>query len=138
MTQANPSFRKISHLPPLIPPCRTTSNPPSPPPLFLLNPLFWGYLNSQVRINNLITTLLLQDLPQGYIFLYFYKLPRALCLSPECLLNFLPNFFIRGIFTHTPSHSGIAPKFLSSRHRQQEITYSPSQHYFENLSPNSR
>ena len=51
-------------------------------PLFLLCPLP-GYCNPQVirietMVNSVNTTLVLQDQPQGYIFLYFYKLLRAL------------------------------------------------------------
>ena len=47
--QTNPSFPKVSHLPL---PSRTTFAP-----LFLLTPLFWGYLNSQVRINKMVNSL---------------------------------------------------------------------------------
>ena len=47
--------------------------------------------------------------------------------------TFLENALIRGIFTHAPPHSRLAPKFLSSRPRQKEITHSPRQHFFENL-----
>ena len=103
-----------------------------------------------------MTTLVLQTYPQGYILSYFYKLPRTLSLSPECLLNFLSNFYIprcvgkffklmeftflenaliRGSFTHAPPHSKLAPTFLSSCPRQKTITHSPSQHFFENLFP---
>ena len=78
----------------------------------------------------------------------------GLYLSPECLLNFLSNFYIppsagkifksmeftflenaliRGIFIRGPPHSKLVLKFLSSRLRQKEITHSPRQHYFENL-----
>ena len=46
VTQANPSFLKASHLPP-----PSLNNFQNSHPLFLLTPLFWGYLNSQVRIN---------------------------------------------------------------------------------------
>ena len=70
----------------------------------------------------------------------------GLYLSRECLLNFLSNFYIppcvgkifkfmeftflengliRGIFTHAPPQSKLAPKFLSSHPRQKEITHSP-------------
>ena len=45
---------------------------------------------------------------------------------------FLENALIRGMFTHAPPHSKLAPKFLSSRHRQKEITHSPRQHFFKN------
>ena len=103
-----------------------------------------------------MTTLVLQTYPQGYILSYFYKLPRALSLSPGCLLNFLSNFYIPrcvgkffkfmeftflenaligGSFTHAPPHSNLAPKFLLSRPRQKSITHSPRQHSFENLFP---
>ena len=81
---------------------------------------------------------------------------RRLYLSPECLLNFLSNFYIppsvgknfklkestflknaliQGIFTHVPTHSRLTPKFLSSRPMQKEITYSLRQSSFENLFP---
>ena len=81
---------------------------------------------------------------------------RALSLPPECLLNFLSNYYtplctekifkvmeftflenalIWGIFTHAPSHSKLTPKFLPSRPRQKEITHSPRQHSFEDLFP---
>ena len=74
----------------------------------------------------MITTLVLQDQPQGYILSYFYKLLRAFYLSPEWLLNFLSNLYIppcvgkiskfmeftflenvliRSIFTHAPPHN---------------------------------
>ena len=49
--------------------------------------------------------------------------------------TFLENALIRGIFTHAPPHSKLAPNFLSSRPRQKEITHSPRQHSFENLFP---
>ena len=49
--------------------------------------------------------------------------------------TFLESALIRGIFTHATPHSKLAPKFLSSRHRQKEITHFPRQHYFENLFP---
>ena len=60
----------------------------------------------------------------------------GLCLSPDCLRNFLSNVcirpcmqkivkfmeftflenaLIRGVFTHAPPQSKLAPKFLSSR-----------------------
>ena len=48
-------------------------------------------------------------------------------------LSFLENALIQGIFTHVPLHSKLAPKFLSSRPRQKEITPCPRQHSFENL-----
>ena len=48
-------------------------------------------------------------------------------------LTFLENALIQGIFTHVPLHSKLAPKFLSSRPRQKEITPCPRQHSFENL-----
>ena len=47
--------------------------------------------------------------------------------------TFIENALIRGIFAHTPHHSKLAPKFLSSRPRQKEITHSPKQHSFKNL-----
>ena len=48
----------------------------------------------------------------------------------------LENALIRGIFTHAPPHSKLAPpKFLSSCPGQKEITHSPRQHSFANLFP---
>ena len=35
-------------------------------------------------------------------------------------------------YSYSP-HSKLAPKFLSSRPRQKEITHCPEQHFFENL-----
>ena len=82
----------------------------------------------------------------------------GLYLSPECLLKFLSNFYIppcvgkifkfmeftflengliRGIFTHAPPQSKLAPKFLSSHPRQRDITHSPRLHSFENLFPST-
>ena len=49
--------------------------------------------------------------------------------------TFLENPLIRGIFSHAPPHSKLAPKFFSSRPRQKEITHSRMQHSFENLFP---
>ena len=51
----------------------------------------------------------------------------------EC--TFLENALIRGICTHAPRHSKLAPKFLSPRPGQKKITHSPRQHSFENLLP---
>ena len=49
----------------------------------------------------------------------------------------LENAMIRCILSHVPSQSKLAPKFLSSWFRQQEITHSPKQHSFENLFPST-
>ena len=49
--------------------------------------------------------------------------------------TFLENEFIRGIFTHALPHSKLAPKFLSSRPREKEITHSPRQQSLKNLLP---
>ena len=46
---------------------------------------------------------------------------------------FLENALIRGIFTNATHHSKLAPRFLSSRPRQEEITHFPEQCSFENL-----
>ena len=79
----------------------------------------------------------------------------GLYLSPECLLTFFSKFYIPpcagnfqiyGVhiprkcidsryFTHVPRQSKPAPKFLSSRPRQKEITHSLRQHSFENMFP---
>ena len=47
--------------------------------------------------------------------------------------TFLENALFRSIFTRTPSHRKLDPKFLSSRPRQKEITYSPRKHSSEDL-----
>ena len=47
--------------------------------------------------------------------------------------TFLESALIRGIFTHAPPHSQLAPNFVSSHLRQKEITISPREHSFENL-----
>ena len=49
--------------------------------------------------------------------------------------TFLENALTRGIFTHVSPHSKLAPKFLPSRPRQKEITYTARQYSFKNLSP---
>ena len=49
--------------------------------------------------------------------------------------TFLENALIQGIFTNAPPKSKLAPKFFSSRPRQEEMTHSPRQHSFENLFP---
>ena len=49
--------------------------------------------------------------------------------------TFLENALIRDIFTHALPQSKLAPKFLSSRPKQKEITYPPRQHSFANLFP---
>ena len=51
--------------------------------------------------------------------------------------TFLENALIQGILTHAHPHSKLAPKFLSSRPRQKEITRSPRQHSFENPFPST-
>ena len=50
--QAGPSLPKLSHLPP--PKQKNFQNSPS---LFLSTPLFWGYLNSQDKINKIVNSL---------------------------------------------------------------------------------
>ena len=133
-------------------PGRTTSKTQ---PLFLLAPLFWGYLNSQIRINRMINSLdyhsCLQDYPLGYILSYFYILPRALSLCRMLVefslkllhstmfgkifkflaFTFLENAFIRGIFTYASPIQNSLPS--SEVPRQKEITHSPRQHCLENL-----
>ena len=47
----------------------------------------------------------------------------------------LENALIQAIFTHASPHPKLAPKFLSSRPRQKEITTSRRQYSFENLFP---
>ena len=51
--------------------------------------------------------------------------------------TFPENALIRGIFTQAPPNSKLAPKFLSSRPRQKEITPSTRHHSFENLFPST-
>ena len=51
------------------------------------------------------------------------------------VFTFVENASIRGIFTHAPHHSKLAPMFLSSHPRQKEINHSPKQHSFKNLFP---
>ena len=109
-------------------------HPFSVAPIFVEDILtFW--LESTKWLTVLITTLILQDQPQGYILSYFYKL-LGLYFSPECLLNFLSIFYITpcvgkpfkfmvfkfldnalniGIFTHVSlphAHLKLFPKFL--------------------------
>ena len=50
-------------------------------------------------------------------------------------LTFLQNALNLDIFTLAPAHSKLAPKFLSSRSRQKEITHSPRQQFFKDLFP---
>ena len=75
--------------------------PPSPsPPLFFLLLCFQDISNGKsgsIKWETnivLITTLVLQDQPQEYIFSYFYKLLRTLSFYPEWVLNFLSSLYI--------------------------------------------
>ena len=43
--------------------------------------------------------------------------------------------FLENALIHIPLHSKLISKFLSLRHRQKEITHSPSQYSFENRFP---
>ena len=105
---------------------------PKLPCLFLLTPLFWGYLNSQVRIKKKKNGKQFWLLPLPFktscndTSFHIFVTSLWLYLSPECLLNFLLNIYvppfmekyfkfmeftsletalIRGIFTHALSHS---------------------------------
>ena len=151
--QPNRSFPKVRHLHP----SQTEQLPNIPtPPSFSVNlPFFWGYLNSQVRTNKMVNCLVYHPCPSRlaprihpFIFLWTpLSLSRMLVAffvkllySTTCgkifkfmELTFLENALIQGIFTHVPLHSKLAPKFLSSRPRQKEITPCPRQHSFENL-----
>ena len=49
--------------------------------------------------------------------------------------SFLEKALIQDISTHFTPQRKLAPKFLSSRPRQKEITHSPRQYSFENLFP---
>ena len=53
--QTNPSFPRLCQLPP-----PKQNNFLKLPPPFLLTPLFWGYLNTQVRINKMLNSLYYQ------------------------------------------------------------------------------
>ena len=53
-SQTNPSFLKVSHLP-----LSQAEQIPKLFPLLLLTPLFWGYLNSQFRINKMLKSTIL-------------------------------------------------------------------------------
>ena len=106
-----------------------------------------------------ITTLAFQNLSQGYILSCFYIFHISLSsiglyLSPQCLLNFLSNYYIPSCVSiqiyrvHIPRmHLFEAFLFMplltqkspptSCHHalRQKEITHSPRKHSFENLFP---
>ena len=47
--------------------------------------------------------------------------------------TFLKNALIQVTFTNGTPYSKFVPKFLPSRPKQKEITYSPRQHSFKNL-----
>ena len=81
--QANLSFLKVSHLPPF-----KAEQLLKLPPLFLLNPLCWGYLNSQVRINKIVAHL---SSKISLILSYFYTLLMDLSLS-RMLIEFSLKF----------------------------------------------
>ena len=154
--QKNPSFPKVSHLPTF-----QAEQLPKLPPLFLLTPIFSGYLSSQVRINKLVNSVLYHPSPSFEISLkdtsfhisinslgLYHSLQDACWISPHTFIfhhsvknfkfmefTFLENALIRGVFTHDPLYSKFAPKFLSSRARKKEITSSPMVHSFKNLFP---
>ena len=79
-------FPKVCHFPSAPLPCPSQAEQlPKLPIFLLLTPLFWGYLNSQIRISKMVhsldyypcsSRLALRIHPS-----YFYKLPRALSLS---------------------------------------------------------
>ena len=58
-------------------------------PFFLIFPHFQKYLNPQVRTKTLVNSVFYHTCPsrlasQGYIFLYFFKLLRALSIQNPC------------------------------------------------------
>ena len=92
--QKNPSFPKVSHLPAF-----QAEQLPKLPPLFLLTPIFWGYLSSQVRINKLVNSVLYHPLPSFEISLkdtsfhisinslgLYHSLQDACWISPHTLI----------------------------------------------------
>ena len=102
-----------------------------------------------------ITTLVLQDKPQGCILSNFYKPLRALSL-PRMLAEFfltcifhysweifhiydlhIPRKCIesKNIYLSPPPKSKLSPKFLSSPPGRVKLLISPSQCFFENLFP---
>ena len=94
--QANSSFSKVSHLSP----SQVEQIPKIPLPLlFLLTLLFWGYLNSMIRINKMANSLDYHPCPSRlasriHLFIFLYTHEGFISLSPECLLNFLSNSYI--------------------------------------------
>ena len=74
--------------------------------LFLLIPVFWGYLNPQVRTNNVVNSVLrLASWLSFKISLKdtsfdISKNSFGLYLSTECLLNFLSNLYIYSMYVY--------------------------------------
>ena len=86
--QANSSFSKVSHLSP----SQVEQIPKIPLPLlFLLTLLFWGYLNSMIRINKMVNSLDYHPCPSRlasrihpFIFLYTHEGFISLSLQNAC------------------------------------------------------
>ena len=120
------------------------------PTLFSVNSSFFE------DISVLITTLILQSYPKGYILSYFYKLPRALSLSRmlvafslkllyptlcgKCFefmeFTFLKDALIQAIFTHAPPHLKLAPKV--SHPSQKKLLILPGSILSKMCFPHSR
>ena len=117
---------------------KTCLNPLFQHTLFLLHPLFRGYLNPQVRIKKMVSNVnyhhpcssRLASRIHGFIFNSLGPY-----LSSEYLLSFLSHLFIflenalnLEIFLLMPSSPlKTLPKFLSFYQSQKEITHSPRQ-----------
>ena len=115
--QANPSFPKVCHLP-----LSQAEQLRKLLPLFLLTPLCWGYLNSQVRINKMVNSLDYNPCPSRlaprihpFIFLQtpqgFISLSRMLV---EFSLKLLYSTICGKIFKFYGVH--IPGKCIDSRH----------------------
>ena len=133
VSQANPFFPKVSHLPP--PP--NQDNFQNSASRILLTPLFWGYINSHYRTNKMANSLAYHpfftiSLKDISFHISINNLMHYTCLSfsLDYLFKFLSNFYIppcvkkvfnfmefifvenaliQGIFTHVPSHSTPSP-----------------------------
>ena len=114
-------------------------------PIFCCFIFFEECLNSQVRIYKmvknllLITTLVLQNLFQGYTLLYFYWHLRGLSLqniswifSQTCISRPGKYIWVKklDLFTHGPKHNS-PPIFYHHHSRQKEITHFPQRKCFE-------
>ena len=82
--QADSSFLKVCHLSP-----SQAEELPKIPPLLLLTPLSWGYLNSQFSINKMVNSLHCYPYSSRLALRIHSINSLGLNLSPEYLLNFL-------------------------------------------------